>query len=133
MELESKVKKIKRMGYKVVRNGTKITASNKTKFHEGYITKVYNEIMEHQHPYEEGRYYEVGDAFTYKGKLAEVCNMDEDGHDHGQGCDRCVLNDGYCTHDMEAFRGKIFCIGRYRADRNSVFFRAITDRVIKRK
>lgn len=133
MESESKLSKIKRMGFKTKMVGSRVIAETEVKYYEGSVTEVYSKIMENTHPYVEGKYYALGEAFSYKGQLAEAAMIDEDGFDHGQGCERCVLNDGYCKHDKKTFNEKILCVSAYRKDKKSVFFRLISSNIMKRE
>lgn len=125
------------MGYEtektsIQNKGIRITATKGDEVHEGTITEVFAEITNNCLPFVEGKDYKVGEMFFYEGSLVEVCLMDTDGFEHGQGCDRCVFNTSLCEHDLETFKEKALCIPRYRRDKKSVFFRKVSNNVIKR-
>lgn len=112
--------------------GIKITATKGEEFYEGTVTEVFSEITSRCLPFVEGKDYKIGDMFFYEGNLVETCKIDSNGEGHSQGCDRCVFNEGLCNHDVETFREKILCVSRYRRDKLPVFFRLVSNNVIKR-
>ena len=122
------------MGFKTKTKtgGSMIIAETDNKYYEGSVSEVYNKIMQNTHPYVQGKYYEQGEAFSYKGVLAEPARLDDD-CTYQQGCDRCVFNDGYCKHDKKTFDEKIICLSKNRKDKQSVFFRPISTNIVKRE
>lgn len=100
--------------------------------YEGSISKVYSEINKCSKEYIRGHDYPIGSIFKWKGRPREVVKLDSDGFDKGQGCGKCCFNDGYCKHDIKTFREDIICQSWNRNDRESVFYRIVTTKIVTR-